>query len=436
MVDPTAIFRHLPPNRVGATDRAYMNEVLDAGFSNVKDPADISARLEIAFAKKFGVGFAISHNSGSGTMLTALIAAGVGPGDEVIIPTHTAAPTAFVVVECGAVPVFSDSDADTFCIDPADIERKITEHTKAIIPVSIYGLSPDYDRIMNLAKQHDLVVIEDNAQCFLGYYKDKLVGTIGHCASFSFQGSKHMTSGGDGGITITDDEDYAREIRKIGHQGFRTLSGRAGEGNVAREVRQDWAFERHDRLGYNFRMSAMQSALGLAQLERLDYLVAARQYIAAEYEAVIRETECDWLITPVVPKDYVHTYWTYVCKLDEEKLGADWREFKKVFIEQGGDGLYSAWRPVHLEPIFQTMEFFGSRERSPNFDPRYKGNVKSYNVGDCPVLEAMQPHLCQFKTSMQTLDRVQAQVEALRKTIRYFQGAKSANAPVASGRVL
>lgn len=420
ILKPDEIFNYLPHNRVGEADRHYMNEVLDDGFGNVKDSANMVMRFETAFAEKFGVNFAISHNSGSGTMLSCLIAAGVGPGDEVIVPTLTAAPTAFVVIECGAVPVFADSDPDTFCIDPADIERKITEHTRAIIPVSIYGLSPDYDAIMSLAERHHLTVIEDNAQCFLGTYKGRLVGTIGHATSFSFQGSKHMTSGGDGGMVITNDEDYARDIRKVGHQGFRTLSGRPGKNTIPRDIRQDWAFERHDRLGYNFRMSAMQAALGLAQLERLDWLVEARRYIASQYEAVISEEKCEWLIPPCVPEGYTHTYWTYVCKLEEKRLGVDWRQFRKTFIQHGGDGLYSAWRPVHLEPIFRTMAFFGSRERSPNYDPRYKGKVKSYNEGDCPVLEELQRYLCQFKTSMQTLDKVRKQVDALRATIKYY----------------
>jgi len=98
----------------------------------------------------------------------------------------------------------------------------------------------------------------------------------------------------------------------------------------------------------------------------------------------------------------------------------DWREFRKTFIQHGGDGLYGAWRPVHLEPIFQTMAFYGSRERAPNFDLRYKGRVKSYNQGDCPNVEGFQKTLCLFKTGMQTLDKVKAQVDALRSTIRYY----------------
>jgi len=419
-LDPQMIFRHLPPNRCGETDVQYMKEVLEDGFGNTKDPASMVARFETAFAKKFDAEFAISHNSGSGTMLSCLLAAGVGPGDEVIVPALTAAATAFVVIQCGAVPVFADIDSETFCINVDDVRRKITELTKAIIPVSIYGLAPDYDTLLKLASQHGLLVIEDNAQCFLGLYKGNVVGTIGKAASFSFQGSKHMTTGGDGGIVITNEAEYARDIRKHSSQGFRTLSGRAGDNTVPRDQRQDWSFERHDRLGYNFRMTAMQAALGLAQLDRLDYLVAARRYIAKRYETVIREEKCHWLHPPVVPEGCTHTYWSYVCKLDEKALGRDWRTFRKDFIARGGDGLYSAWKPVHLEPIFQTMTFFGCRDRAPHFDPRYKGKVKGYHEGDCPILEEMQKYLCQFKTSMQTEDAVERQVEALRKTIRSY----------------
>ncbi len=418
-LDPQEIFSHLPPTRCGETDRRYMNEVLEAGFGNFES-AHMLRRFEEAFAARFGVEFAISHNSGSGTMLSCLLAAGVGPGDEVIVPTLTMAATAFVVVQCGAVPVFADSDPRTFNIDPAVVERKITEFTRAIIPVSVFGLPADFEALMNLAREYNLTVIEDNAQCFLATYKGRLVGTIGQAASFSFQGSKHMTTGADGGMVITNDEEYGRHVRKAAVQGYRTLEARPGSTMIPRDVRQDWAFERHDRLGYNFRMSAPQAALGLAQLERLDYLVAARRYIASQYEAVIREEKCEWLIPPYVPAGCTHSYWCYPCALDEDLSGVDWRQFRKTFIQRGGDGLYGAWRPVHLEPIFQTMAFYGARDRAPNFDPRYKGQTKSYNKGDCPNVETFQKILCLFKTSMQTLDKVHAQVDALQSTIRYY----------------
>jgi len=152
----------------------------------------------------------------------------------------------------------------------------------------------------------------------------------------------------------------------------------------------------------------------------LDYLVAARRYIASQYEAVIREEKCEWLIPPYVPEGYTYSYWCYACNLNEYLLGVVWREFRKTFIQHGGDGLYGDWRPVHLEPIFQTMVFYGSHNRAPNFDPRYKGRMKSYSEGDCPNVETFQKTLCLFKTGMQTLDKMNAQVDALRSTIRYY----------------
>ena len=418
-LDAEDIFGHLPPRRCGPADRRYMDEVLDDGFGN-RESAGMLRRFETAFAEKFGAKYAISHNSGSGTMLSCLLAAGVGPGDEVIVPTLTMAATAMVVVQCGAVPVFCDSDPDTYNIDPADVERKVTEHTRAIIPVGIFGLPPDLDAIVALAAKHGLTVIEDNAQCFLATCGDRLAGTIGDASSFSFQGSKHMTSGGDGGMVITNDRAYAGDIRRAAVQGYRTLGAEAGSTMVPRDERQDWGFERHDRLGYNFRMSAPQAALGLGQLERLEWLVAARCTIAAQYEAVITSERCEWLIPPRVPPGRTHTDWCYTCRLDEEKLGVDWRQFRRKFIELGGDGLYGVWTPVHLEPVFRTMTFYGSPERAPNFDPRYKGQVKSYDKGDCPVVESVRSSLCLFKTGMQTLDKARGQVDALRRTIDYY----------------
>jgi len=264
-LDAAKIFSRLPPTRCGEADRRYVDEVLDAGFGNFES-ADALKRFEVAFAEKFESTYAISQNSGSGTLLSCLLAAGIGPGDEVIIPTCTMAATAFVVIQCGAVPVFADSDPRTYTTDPADVERKVTEFTKAIIPVSVFGLPADFAALQEICEQHSLKMIEDDAECFLATYQGRLVGTIGDAASFSFQGSKHMTTGGDGGMVVTNDEEYARNIRKAAVQGYRTLDAQPGSTMIPRDERQDWRFERHDRLGYNFRMSAVQAALGLAQL--------------------------------------------------------------------------------------------------------------------------------------------------------------------------
>ena len=418
-LDATEIFGHLPPTRVGPADRRYVDEVLDAGFGNWES-AGMLERFESAFAAKFGVPYAISQNSGSGTLVSCLLGAGVGSGDEVIVPALTVPICAATVIQCGAVPVLVDSDARTFTMDPADVARKITPFTRAIMPVSLFGLPVDFDPIMELARQHDLTVIEDNAQCVLATYKGRLVGTIGHAASFSFQGSKHMTTAADGGVVITADEAYGTAIRKAAVQGFRTLTARPGSTMIPRDERQDYNFERFDSLGYNFRMSALQAAVGMGQLERLDYLVAARRIIAAGYEDVIRDEKCEWLIRPLVPEGMTHSYYIYACILNEDALGVDWRTFRKTFIEKGGDGLYGSALPIPREPVFRTMTFHGSPDRAPHFDPRYRGDVKGYNAEDYPAVESFRKRLCCFKTGMQTLEKVEAEMAALRATIRHY----------------
>ena len=418
-LDAADIFSHLPPNRVGGADREYMEEIFEAGFGNFES-AGMLGRFESAFAKKFDIPYAISMNSGSGTILSCLLGAGVGPGDEVIVPVLGMPAAAFATVQAGAVPVLADIDADTFNIDPADIARRITPFTKAIVVICLHGLPADFDPILALAREHGLTVIEDNAQCYLATYKGKLVGTIGDAASFSFQGSKHMTTAGDGGMVIASDEAYATRIRKAAVHGFRTLTAKPGSTMIPRDERQDWAYERYDSFGYNFRMSAAQAAFGLAQLERLDYLVAARRYIAARHEDVIREEKCEWLVPPFLPDGMTNSFYIYACKLDEKALGVNWRTWRKTFIEKGGDGLYGCCLPTHLEPIFRTMTWHGAVERAPHFDPRYKGQVKGYREGDYPNVESVHKSMCCFKTGMTTLERVDREMDALRATIRHY----------------
>ena len=151
--------------------------------------------------------------NGTSTLHMALEAAGVGPGDEVICPPLTMSSTSIAVLQANAVPVFADVDRDTFLITAETIKEVMTDKTKAIITVSLYGLAPQMREIMQLAEQHHLIVIEDNAECYGAYQDDKLVGTYGHMASYSFQSSKHLTAG-EGGIVITDDDELADKLRR------------------------------------------------------------------------------------------------------------------------------------------------------------------------------------------------------------------------------
>lgn len=159
--------------------------------------------LETEFAKKFESNYAVAMNSGTSTLHAALEALGVGPGDEVISPALTVIMDSTATFHANAVPVYADIDPRTFNIDPEDIERKITDKTKAIIVVSLYGLPCDMDRIMEISRKYDIPVIEDNAQCFLSKYKGKMVGTFGDISSWSFENSKHISCG-EGGIITTN----------------------------------------------------------------------------------------------------------------------------------------------------------------------------------------------------------------------------------------
>jgi perosamine synthetase len=387
--------------RISEKERAYILEVLDSEFRTSAGGRMIK-RLEEKFAEVFGVKYAISHVNGTATMHSALVAAGVGRGDEVIVPPLTMASTSFVVLHANAVPVFADIDPNTFTISPADIERRITPRTKAIIPVALYGLSPDMDAIMEIANRHNLIVIEDDAQCFLGYYKGRIVGSIGHMASFSFQSSKHMTSG-EGGMLITNDKELADKVRCFANLGYAMVSGEPGRGKITKDIIQDPKYERHVSVGWNYRMSELCAAVALAQIERLGELVEQRIKVAQLYAQAVRG--CDWLVPQAVPDGYRHSYWTYVLKL-ENNGEFSWYDFRKKYMELGGDGIYAAWQLTYLEPAFRQQKF----------------HTQEYKLGLCPVAESIQPKLLQFKTNYMDLSVAEQKAEALSKTIRYFEG--------------
>ncbi len=398
--------------RVSPQARQYVEQVLDFGFHNTTSPG-LSGRLEREFAARFGTAYGILHCNGTATMHSCLMAAGVGVGDEVIVPSLTMASTALVALHVNAVPVFADVDPDSFTISVDDVRRKITPRTRAIIPVSIYGLSPDMDPIMDLAREHDLTVIEDNAQCFLGRYKDRLVGSIGHMASFSFQGSKHMTCG-DGGIVITDDESLADEVRRACVLGYSAISSKPGASSIPEELRCHPTFARHVALGYNFRMPEIAAAVALGELERLDELVEMRQAVAAILDEVVRG--CPWLIPQQTPDGYVHTYWAYAAKMTAD--GPDWAEFRRKFVELGGDGFYGAWLPVHREPVFARLSEMVADQ--PERWPHFAGVLPDYRDVSCPVIEAIQPRLIQLKTNYFDLETARRQAAILGQAIRAF----------------
>jgi len=383
------------PNKYLGNEMKYLEKVLNSEQWSATG-GNWNNRLEAAFCEKFGVKYAIAMNSGTATIHCALAAMGIGPGDEVISPALTVIMDSTATIHAGAIPVYADVDSLTFTIDPDDIERKITDRTKAIIVVALYGLPPMMSQIMKLAAKYNLAIIEDNAQCFLGRYRGQLAGTMGDMASFSFESSKHISCG-EGGILVTDNEKYAELARKIAGHGYRNLRAEEGRVKLNQDMFQDPHYKRFDVIGYNYRLSEFSAAIALAQLERLDELVEMRIKSAEIFMDAM--SSCDYLIPQYAPPNYVNTYYTLgVVYEGERRIGVSWADFRKKYIENGGDGIYGACSIPYQEPALEG---------------RYHGN--------CPVAESLQPLLMQFKTNYRDLELAKLKAKALEKTIEDYR---------------
>ncbi len=386
----------------------YIKEVLDSGFASGTS-GNMNTRLEKAFADKFGQKYAITFNSGTTTLHTALWALGVGYGDEVIVTPLTVISCMNAILYCNAIPVFADIDSDTFLLDPEDIKRKITPRTKAIMPVHLYGQVCNMTEIMSVTKEYNLGVIEDCAQCYLGTHKGKLGGTFGDVGSWSFENSKHITTG-DGGIITCDDEDLADKIRKLNTQGFRNATAVSGKIRVSKDIFQNPSYKRHDRFGFMYRLPEVAAALGLAQLEKIDWFVEKRESIAKMYKEAITAAGCDWLVPQLTPENDRNSYYTFAAKFLKDDI--TWENFRRKFIDNGGDGIYAAWALSYQEDSIPDIKRI---LKSMHLDGRL--NIEA---GICPNAEEVQPRLMQFTTNQKDEEEMKIEADALYRTIRDF----------------
>lgn len=385
-------------------EKQYVIEVLKKEF-NTSQNSIFNNRLEKEFSELLNQNYAIGHVNGTATMHTALVACGVKPGEEVIVPPLTMSSTALSVLQNGSIPVFADVDLNTFNISAKSIENVITEKTKAIITVALYGLSPDYDKILEICNKHNIFLIEDNAECFLGKYKGKFVGEFGHFSSYSFQASKHITCG-EGGMLTTNDINLADKARKFGSLGYAGVS--AKQGKITRNDIQDPNYSRHISLGFNYRMSELQAAVVLGQLQRSKELVQARIKVAKLFDEAIAGQLI--LKRQIEPEGYLNSYWAYSMVLQTENPKTDWYKFRDLFQKNGGDGYYAAWKLSYFEPLFlDTIQ-------------KQKGIWQEYKHGLCPNAEYLQPRMLQLKTNYWNLDEAKVQAEVLNKTINEFAG--------------
>ena len=313
-----------------------LNNVIEAVKSGwISSKGKFILEFEEKIARYCGVKYGVATSNGTTALHLALVALGIGPGDEVIVPTLTFIATANAVRYTGAKPVFVDSHPDYWCIDPEKIEEKITPRTKAIIPVHLYGHPADMAPIMDIARKHSLYVIEDAAEAHGAEYKGRKVGSFGDISCFSFYGNKIITTG-EGGICLTNDEKLAERMRILRDHGMNP-------------DKRYW----HDVMGFNYRMTNLQAAVGVAQLKKLDRFAEKKREIARWYSEGLKELEKEGQIKlhPEMPWAKC-VYWMY-CILVEGKFGMSRDELMKQLEEKGIETRLFFY-PVHIMPPYYT----------------------------------------------------------------------------------
>ena len=306
-------------------EKHYVNECLDSTWISSK--GEFIRRFEGAFESFTGIRHATSVSNGTVALHLALVTLGIGRGDEVIVPTFTYIASVSTIVHAGAVPVFVDSLEDTWQMDPEDVRRKITPRTRALMVVHLYGHPCDMDRLSAIAKENHLAIVEDCAEAFGSQYNGKCVGSFGDIAAFSFYGNKTITTG-EGGMVATNNEslhDRAYHLRMHG---------------IAKD-REYW----HDLLGFNYRMTNICAAIGLAQLEKAEEKLAKKREIARWYNDALAGL-------PLQPHgehgDIVHSYWMYSIVVRDASV----RDGVRGQLAAAGIETRPTFFPVHTMPMF------------------------------------------------------------------------------------
>ena len=309
--------------------------------------------FEKRFAEWQGSKYAISVATGTAALHVGLTALGIGPGDEVIVPSYTFIASSFSVVQAGAIPRFADVNIDDHCISVESAEKLVNERTKAIMVVHLYGNICDMDKINAFAKKHNLYVIEDNAQAYGGSYKGVKTGALGDIAACSFCQNKTFTTGGEGGMVTTDNEELAwisRSFRDHGYDVKQRLS--------LLELEQKLPYI-HNMVGWNYRMTEMQSAIGLAELDRIDdWNMPTRRRNALTIIDAIKDLP-QVLYKPIDTKERKNGWYTMAFSLDIENMTCNIQEFAEAVVAEGAPVWKVFWPQCHTEGAFQKHNAFG-----------------------------------------------------------------------------
>jgi len=337
---------------LGGNELKYVSECIKTNW--ISSQGAFVNRFEKEFAVYHGVKEAIAVSNGTTALHLALVAMGVGKGDEVIVPSLTFGATANAVIHAGAIPVFADVLENDWTIDAGDVRRKITEKTKAILPVHLYGVPAQMDILVAIAEEHGLIVLEDCAESLGARCKGSLTGTFGLASAFSFFANKTITTG-EGGMILTSDETLADRIRLFRDHGMR-------------KERRYW----HEEAGYNYRITNMQSAVGCAQMERLDDFLEHRKKLGEIYQTRLGQLE--EIRLQEIGADRTSSFWLYsVILTDACAYSRD--ELVQELLKEGIESR-PVFYPLHIQPAYR----------------EYKG-------GECPVSDRISSRGISLPTS-------------------------------------
>lgn len=368
--------------------------------------------FEKKFAEWQGSKYAISVASGTAALHVGLAAMGVGPGDEVIVPSYTFIASSFAILQAGAIPRFADVNREDHCISIESAEKLVNERTKSIMPVHLYGNVCDMDKVNAFAKKHKLSVIEDNAEAFGGSYKGKKTGTLGDIAGCSFCQNKTFTTGGEGGMVTTDNEDFAwiaRSFRDHGYDVKQRLS--------LLELEQKLPYI-HNMVGWNYRMTEMQSAIGLAELVRIDTWNMLNRGRNARIIIDFIKDLPQVLYKPIDTEDRKNGWYVMAFSLDIENMKCDIKEFVEAAVAEGAPVWRVFWPQCHTEHAFQNHVSFG-KSGFPFKSKEYTNPASAdYSNVDVPNAKWHEKHTftC-FAFPTYTIENCEQIGAALRKVI-------------------
>lgn len=371
-------------------DEDDISEVLKVLQSDWLTTGPCVTAFEKSVAEYVGASHAVAVSSGTAALHALMNALDIKENDEVIVPPITFAATANAVVYCGGTPVFADVESDTLLLDPAKVEQVVTDRTKAIIGVDFAGQPCDYEPLKKLATECDAVLLSDACHAIGGRYKGRDVGTLAHATVFSFHPVKHITTG-EGGMIVTDDENVAHRMRVFRNHGITTDFKQ-------REEKGHWYYE-IEKLGYNYRLTDIQCALGISQLKKIDAFLDRRRKIASRYDAAFSNNP---VISPLtVRKDVLHAYHLYVVKIEFDLLSID-RETLFKMMRDEGIGVNVHYIPVHYHPFYR----------------------QNFNTGKglCPVAEKAYEQIISLPIFPQmTNDDVQTVIESLDRIVHHHR---------------